>query len=87
MNRKSFVVYCSWEDMLKVLTTEEQGRFFMALIEYEKYGVLPTNDPKIEMAFGLVKSKLDEDIVSYSLQCQVNSENGKKGGRPRKKPK
>ena len=81
MDRKSFVIYCSWEDMLKVLTDEEKGRFLMALIDYEKNGVVPSNDTKVEMAFGLIKSKLDEDILSYQLQCQVNLVNGKKGGR------
>lgn len=85
MDRKSFVIYCSWEDMLKVLTDEEKGRFLMALIDYEKNGVVPSNDTKVEMAFGLIKSKLDEDILSYQLQCQVNLVNGKKGGRPPKK--
>lgn len=81
--RKSFVVYCYWEDMLKALTDEEKGRFFMALFNYEKYGELPMNDLKIEMAFSLVKEKLDADIVSYQVRCRANANNGKKGGRPR----
>lgn len=84
MDRKSFVVYCSWENMLRVLTDEEKGRFLMALLDYEKNGVVPMNDPKIEMAFGLIKGRLDEDIDAYRKQCAVNIENGKKGGRPPK---
>lgn len=84
MDRKSFVIYCSWEEMLKVLTDEEKGRFLMALIDYEKNGTIPTKDSKIEMAFGLVKAKLDEDMVAYELICERNRLNGSKGGRPSK---
>lgn len=83
IERKSFVIYCHWEDMLKALSDEEKGRFLMALINYEKYGELPMNDTKVEMAFSLIKEKLDTDIVSYQIRCDTNAKNGKKGGRPR----
>lgn len=84
MGRKSFVVYCNWEGMLKPLTDEAKGRFFMALIDYEKNGVIPTNDKEVEMAFGMVKDKLDEDMIAYETICERNRINGSKGGRPSK---
>lgn len=70
--------------MLDILTDAEKGRFLMALIDYEKNGVIPTNDGKVEMAFMLVKPKLDKDIESYNRRCEINAQNAKKGGRPKK---
>ena len=54
------------------------------MLEYEICGVFPEFDePILQMTFSFIKSNLDRDMQKYLEKCEKNTENGRKGGRPR----
>ena len=82
--KKSFVLYNSYYTQLELLTMEERGELITAIFLYEKTGTYPDLSRVVNMAFSYIKDALDRDREAYEERCRKNSENGKKGGRPRK---
>lgn len=66
-----------------MLTMEQRGILFTAIYAYELGEELPEMDPLTEMCFGFIKSSLDANAEKYESRCEINRENGGKGGRPR----
>ena len=66
-----------------MLTMEQRGILFTAIYSYELGEELPEMDPLTEMCFGFIKSSLDANAEKYESRCEINRENGGKGGRPR----
>lgn len=87
MARTYFQVYFSYEEPLKSLTYEQIGRLFMAMFQYEKTKEKPELDPVSDMAFCFIRSQMERDQQAYDEKCERNSQNGAKGGRPRKSEK
>lgn len=83
-DKKSFVFYHDWGKILKKLPLEEVGNITIALIAYSESGVIPTLSPIADIAFTALKQAIDRDFEKWESTCQVRSENGKKGGRPKK---
>ena len=83
--KKSFIMYKSFRTMLLRMSMEERGKMITAIYEYVYDGKVSVElDAVVDMAFCAVKDTLDRDMESYAEKCRINSENGKKGGRPRK---
>lgn len=73
--KKSFVLYHDYWEFLKLMTDEEVGRFIRAVYMYDREQILPKNlDPKTEMAFAMIKDRLDGDRQKYEKICKRNSE-------------
>lgn len=83
-DKKSFVFYHEWGEILKKLPVEEVGNITLALIAYSECGVIPTLSPIADIAFTAFKQAIDRDVEKWESTCQARSENGKKGGRPKK---
>lgn len=83
-DKKSFVFYHEWGEILKKLPVEEVGNITLALITYSECGIIPTLSPIADIAFTAFKQVLDHDYEKWESVCQKNAENGKKGGRPPK---
>lgn len=66
-----------------MLTMEQRGILFTAIYAYELGEELPEMDPLTAMCFGFIKSSLDANAEKYESRCEINRENGGKGGRPR----
>ena len=67
------------------LTTEEVGILTLAMISYAEEGTEPDlEDRALRMEWSRIRKRMDADIDAYEQKCQVNRENGSKGGRPRK---
>lgn len=82
--KKSLLLYYDYKSHFDFLTDEQLGRLIRSMLEYEIDGVLPEFDePILKMAFGFIKSNLDRDRQKFFEKCEKNTENGKKGGRPR----
>lgn len=81
--RNSFVMYTEYRKHLKMLTSEEQGHIFMALLEYAETGEEPTLSGMSAMAFSFIKAQMDRDTEKYEQVVAARSEAGKKGGRPK----
>ncbi|MCD8052410.1 MAG: DUF6291 domain-containing protein [Clostridiales bacterium] len=83
--RKSFLVYLDWEDILRVMSNEQKGELFSAMFAYIKRGeYYDGGDQMVEVAFAFVRATFDRDEEKYQERCARNALNGQKGGRPRK---
>ena len=83
--KKSFIMYKSFRTMLLRLPMEERGLLITAIYEYIYDGTVTVELSSVaDMAFCAIKDTLDRDMASYAEKCRINTENGKKGGRPRK---
>ena len=78
-------MYHDFSDQFELLDMSERGELITAIFNYVKYGTLDKNiSPVVKMAFSCMKNTLDRDDKKYAERCKKNSENGKKGGRPKK---
>lgn len=76
--KKSFTLYHDYWDWLNLLTNEELGMLIRGVFLYEREKILPTNlDDKTEMAFSMVRERLDRDREKYESICNRNSETAK----------
>ena len=84
--KKSFLLYYSYRRQFDMMTDEQLGRLIRAFYAYEIDGEKSdlSDEPMLEMCFSFIAENLDNNKAEYSAQCARNSENGKKGGRPRK---
>jgi hypothetical protein len=69
------------------LTDEEIGKIFGAAIRYDETGVLPQFKSPLSALFMMIRYDLDANMEKYNYIKDERSKAGKKGGRPRKKPK
>lgn len=82
-SKDTFILRDDFYPQIKMLTMEQRGILFTAIYAYELGEELPEMDPLTEMCFGFIKSSLDANAEKYESRCEINRENGGKGGRPR----
>ncbi len=83
--KNGFVLYHNYFNQLALLSMEERGILITAIFEYTRDGQITVEmSPTVNMAFSFIKDTLDRDLAAYRARCEQNTENGKKGGRPRK---
>ena len=81
--RKSFVFYDSFREAIYGLPEDMQLRIFRAICDYALESTLPSMNSVEGAIFTLIRPQLDASNNRYD-SCVTN---GKKGGRPSKKPK
>lgn len=79
-------LYHSYLKSIEPLNDAERGRLFTALLEYSSTGAAQELRGNERILFPTMKEQIDRDKAKYEAKCVAQSENGKKGGRP-KKPK
>ena len=80
--KKSFVLYTDLYEQFSLLSPEERGILFFAILEYQKFGATQTPlDPKLALAFSFIRITLDRDRAAYEKKCEQNRANAKKGAR------
>jgi hypothetical protein len=78
-------MYRNFEKAFALLGMEERGALITAIFEYVMCGKAKTAlGEGAKMAFLFITDTLDRDREAYERRCEVNRENGKKGGRPKK---
>lgn len=96
MSRKSFIVYLDLLDSLDELSDAQAGKLFKTIKAYHRSiaagatqecvanfeGLL--KDFVNRLAFAPFRAAFERDAEKYHDKCRRYSENGKKGGRPRK---
>lgn len=82
--KKSFIAYCDWKTVFDSLPDEYAGKLVKHLFCYVNDEDPESDDIVINASFALIKNQLKRDLQEYREKCKVNSENGKKGGRPKK---
>lgn len=84
MALESFNAYHSYLTAIEPLNDAERGRLFTALLTYSSTGEAPDLRGNERFVFPQMKWQIDRDKGSYNDFCTRQSENGKKGGRPKK---
>lgn len=78
--KKSFVLYHDIRTPLELLTDEQRGKLFIALLNYSEYGGLPDFDGALLMAFAFIRTSLDRDAEAWAEKRAKRAEAGRSGG-------
>lgn len=78
--KKSFVLYHDIRTPLELLTDEQRGKLFIALLNYSEYGDLPDFDGALLMAFAFIRMSLDRDAEAWAEKRAKRAEAGRSGG-------
>lgn len=78
--KKSFVLYHDIRVPLELLTDEQRGKLFIALLNYSEYGDLPDFDGALLMAFAFIRMSLDRDAEAWAEKRAKRAEAGRSGG-------
>ena len=82
-NKKSFVLYTDIIETVKQLDNEKAGELFKHILSYVNDEDPVTDDVIINLVFTPIKLSLKRDLKKYDKYIKKQSENGKKGGRPK----
>lgn len=85
VDRKNFIVRGEHREALTLLSQEQKGDLLDAMFIYNLDEQEPELEGMVKMAFMFMKNSFDADREAYQATCKRNANNGKKGGRPRKK--
>ena len=81
--KKSFVIYCDWENTFRKISKHEAGELIQGVFEYMRTGENPQFESfAVEAVFTLLVETFKRDRDKYYKICERNAVNGKKGGRP-----
>ena len=78
--KKYFVLYHDIRTPLELLTDEQRGKLFLALLNYSEYGELPDFDGALLMAFAFIRTSLDRDAEAWAEKRAKRAEAGRSGG-------
>ena len=85
-NKNSFILYTNYYEILNGLEDSEMGAIFRAILRYQATGEMSDLPASLKLAFGFIKNQFDLDEKKYDEFVKKQSENGKKGGRPKNEP-
>ena len=72
--KTSFVLYTEYLKHMKLLTMEQRGVLFTAIMAYEGEAEMPEMDGVVEMAFSFIKVQLERDEERYAEISKKRSE-------------
>lgn len=79
--RDSFIIYTSYKEKYAVLSDEQFGKLFRAILEYQASGEVPQiNDGMVSLAFGTIRYDIDRNNENYERVCEKRRLAGAKGG-------
>lgn len=85
--KNNFILYKDFKSTIDLLTDEQAGKLIKAVFSYVNGRVEPNfNDGVVTIAFSILKTQLERDLVKYKTIVERNQTNGKKGGRPKNNP-
>ena len=86
--RKSFLFYYDWANIYEPLDDIRKAKLITATIRYAKDNTdTRFDDLTLKVLFNVIKDTIDRDAEKYDIKCKINSDNGKRGGRPKKQNK
>ena len=77
--RKSFVFYFEWAEVLSGFPTEVRYEVYDAIIRYAQSGTLTELKPLANMAFSFIKNDIDRDFDKFLKTSEGRSKAGKIG--------
>ena len=85
MNLPALILDLQYITSFEYLSNDELADLIRALMKYAKNNEEPTELSSASRAwFERIKLDVQRNLTAYEKRCRINSENGKKGGRPRK---
>jgi len=84
MKQNSFILYHDMWDQLKELSNEERWKILEAIFVYHSTWEILSMDRMLNIVFISIRSMLDRDREKYDEYIEKQSENGRKGWRPKK---
>ena len=81
--RDSFLMYTANMHQISLLTMEQRGVLFTAIMYYAAGQPVPEMDGMTQMAFSFIKAQMDRDNEKYLKMVEARREAGKLGGRPK----
>lgn len=88
-NKAGFLIYTDyWEKYFSKMTGEQVKEVFKIVFHFNlTFEILTTDDLAVEMVVATIIDNLKRDAMKRAKQSIASAENGKLGGRPRKKAK
>lgn len=83
-NKKSFKLYFDQYEPTRNLSDEYKARLWDAVFQFNMGEEVHFDDPLLEALFVFFRQQFQRNDERYAEKCRKNSENGSKGGRPRK---
>ena len=80
-----FCCYHSYRKKIAKLSDQEVGRLFRSLLEYSETGETQELTGREAVAFDFIAYDIEQSKKAYAERCRTNAENGKTGGRPKKR--
>ena len=72
-NKKSFVMYMSWQPMIDAMTAEQAGELLKAIYAYQSGIEYAITDPAVKIIFATVAATMKEDADKYAAKCAKNT--------------
>ena len=72
--KTSFILYTEYLQHMQLLTMEQRGVLFTAIIAYEGDAEMPEMDAVVQMAFSFIKARLVRDEEKYTEVSKKRSE-------------
>lgn len=82
--KNSFVLYTDLHETVKQLPDNKAGILFKTILSYVNDENPVVKDLVVKIAFEPIKLQLKRDLKKWEAYQQKQSENGKRGGRPKK---
>lgn len=79
--KKSYIMYKSWNPLLESLPPEQLYEVFHAIIKYQNGEETDIKDPVIQGIFKMFKKQFEEDENKWGKERQQRIEAGRKGGK------
>ena len=79
--KKSYIMYKSWNPLLESLPPEQLYEVFHAIIKYQNGEETDIKDPVIQAIFKMLKAQFEEDDNKWEKERQKKIEAGRKGGK------
>ena len=84
MNGKSsLVLYHDIREPLELLSDEERGRLFLAILNYSEFGEVPEFSGALSMAFAFIRNAVDRDAAAWEDKREKRRVAGSMGGKQR----
>lgn len=81
--KSSFVLYHDIREPLELLTDDQRGQLFLAILDYSQFGTIPKFEGALQMAFAFIKMALDRDAEAWESKREKRKEAGSLGGKQR----
>lgn len=82
MDKKSFILFCDYEDLLADLSDADLGLLLRGIFAYTGRGEEPIFESgELKMAFRFIRRRLDADRKAYQEKCEKRRQAGAKGGK------